>query len=285
MAETGLAARVAAAPARVARSVYSTLDNLGDQLLFYAKVFAWGPRTLRRYKREIARLVAQVSLGRGAVALVAGTIGVTVLQNVSVGMVVGMFGYEGLRQIGAETFVGFVSAYFNTREAVPLIAGVALIATVGASFTAELGAMRTSEEIDALEVMAVPSVPYLITTRVIAMMVAVIPIYVIALFCSYLATETIAVSYYGLSAGAYEHFFNLFLPPIDIIYSFLKALLFAMMFALVMCFYGFRATGGPAGVGVAVGRAVRLALILMVLLDFLINFALYGTTNTVRIAG
>lgn len=285
MTEQSIAARAVAVPGRAARGIYGLLAALGDQLLFYAKVFAWSPRTIHRYKKEIGRLIAQVSLGRGGLIAVAGTIGIVVLETASVGAVVGLAGYEGLRQIGAEVFVGFISAYFNTREAVPLITSNALIATVGAGFTAEIGAMRASEEIDALEVMAIPSVPYLITTRVIAMMVSIIPIYVIALFTSYLATEAVAIVYFGQSPGTYAHYFTTFLPPIDIIYSFLKVLLFAVGIALVMCFYGFRATGGPAGVGVAVGRAVRLALVMTVVMDFFINFALYGSTATVRIAG
>lgn len=267
------------------RRLYGVLHGLGDQLLFYAKVFGWFGRTIRRYKKEILRLVAQVSLGRGALVLFAGTIGIVILEVSSLGLVVGMFGYEGLRQIGAEAFTGFISAFFNTREAVPLVAGNALIATVGAGFTAEIGAMRANEEIDALEVIAVPSIPYLITTRLIAAMVAIIPIYVIALFASYLATEATAVLYYGQTYGLYQHYFDLFLPPIDILYSFVKALIFTMAMALITCYYGFHATGGPAGVGVAVGRAVRLSLVTITVLDFLMNFAVWGSVNTVRIAG
>ena len=86
-------------------------------------------------------------------------------------------------------FTGFISAYFNTREIAPLVAGLALSATVGCGFTAQLGAMRISEEIDALEVMAVPSLPFLVTTRLIAGFVAVIPLYVIGLLSSYLVGQ------------------------------------------------------------------------------------------------
>lgn len=285
MPHTSITERVARVPATVLRRGYGVLHDLGDQLLFYLKVFGWFGSTIRRYKKEILRLIAQVSLGRGALVLFAGTIGIVVLETASVGAMVGMFGYQGMRQIGAEAFTGFLSAFFNTREGVPLVSSTALIATVGAGFTAEIGAMRANEEIDALEVIAVPSIPYLITTRLIAAMVAIIPIYVIALFASYLATEGIAVLYYGQTYGLYQHYFDLFLPPIDIVYSFVKALIFAVSMTLITCYYGFHATGGPAGVGVAVGRAVRLALVANVLLDFLINFAVWGSVNTVRIAG
>ncbi|EHR50253.1 ABC-type transport system involved in resistance to organic solvents, permease component [Saccharomonospora marina XMU15] len=285
MVRTEVPSPLVKVPVRAAAGLYRLLANLGDQLLFYLKVFGWTGRTARRYRTEIARLVAQVSLGRGGMALVAGTIGIVILETSAVGVVVGLAGFEGLRQIGAEAFMGFISAYFNTREAVPLIAANALIATVGAGFTAEIGAMRIHEEIDALEVMAVPSIPYLVTTRVIATVLAIIPIYIIALFFSYLATESISVFYFAQTPGTYEHYFDLFLPPIDIVYSFVKALVFAVVMALVMCYYGFRARGGPAGVGVAVGRAVRLTLVLVVILDFFISLMLWGATATVRIAG
>jgi len=78
-------------------------------------------------------------------------------------------------------------AYFNTREIAPLVAGLALSATVGAGFTAQLGSMRINEEVDALEGMGVPSLPYLVTTRIVAGAIAIIPLYAIGLVSSYVA--------------------------------------------------------------------------------------------------
>src|ERR1700746_3206955 len=183
------------------------LDMLGDQLIFYARALAWTPRAVRRYPREIARLLAEVSFGSGALALIGGTVGVMVALTLFTGTVVGLQGYAALNQIGAAAFTGFVSAYFNTREIAPLVAGLALSATVGAGFTAQLGAMRINEEVDALEVMGVPSLPFLVTTRVIAGFVAVIPLYVLGLLSSYLATRTISTVYFGQSAGTYDYYF------------------------------------------------------------------------------
>jgi phospholipid/cholesterol/gamma-HCH transport system permease protein len=280
-----LAARAVELAQRSARATHGALGDLGEQVTFYGRAVAWAPRAVRRYRKEILRLLAEVSMGRGAVALVAGTVGIIIFETVSVGAVVGLVGFQGLRQIGITSYVGFLSAYFNTREVAPLIAGNALIATVGAGFTAQLGAMRISEEIDALEVMAIPSVPFLVTTRLIASLVAVVPLYVIALLGSYLATQAVSVYFYGLTTGTYQHYFNLFLPPIDIFYSFLKVIIFTVMISLICCYYGFHASGGPAGVGVAVGRAVRLAIVVTVGADFLLSLALWGSTTTVRLAG
>ena len=261
------------------------LDQLGDQLMLYLRAVAWTPRAIRRYSREVWRLLAEVSFGSGALGVIGGTIGVMVGLTLFTGTVVGLQGYAALNQIGTAAFTGFISAYFNTREIAPLVAGLALSATVGAGFTAQLGAMRISEEVDALEAMGVPSLPYLVTTRIIAGVVAIIPLYGLGLVTSYLASREITVLFNGQSAGTYDHYFNLFLPPQDVLWSFAKVLIFSVMVILAHCYYGYRATGGPAGVGVAVGRAVRTAIVTISITDFFLSLAIWGTTTTVRLAG
>ncbi|MGH3951009.1 MAG: MlaE family ABC transporter permease [Pseudonocardiaceae bacterium] len=263
----------------------STLDDLGDQLSFYVRALAWTPRTLRRYTKEVARLLAEVSFGSGALALIGGTVGVMLGMTLFVGVVVGLQGYSGLDQIGSAALAGFVSAYANTREIAPLVAGLALSATVGAGFTAQLGAMRISEEIDAVEVMAVPSLPFLVTTRVIAGFLAIIPLYIIGLLSSYVGARMITIYFYGQSAGTYDHYFELFLPPGDVFISFGKVMIFAVIIIMSHCYYGYTASGGPAGVGVAVGRSVRLTIVMVAIVNFFIGFAIWGTDTSVRIAG
>jgi len=266
-------------------SPLSTLDRLGEQLSFYGRALAWTPRTFRRYGREVVRLLAEVSFGTGALAVVGGTVGVIGFLTFFTGTEVGLQGYQALNQIGSSAFTGFVSAYFNTREISPLVAALALSATVGCGFTAQLGAMRISEEVDALEVMAVPPLPVLVTTRMIAGFIAVIPLYVIGLLSSYLATRTIATGYFGQSTGTYDYYFHLFLPPQDVLWSFAKVLVFSVVVIGIHCYYGYHATGGPAGVGVAVGRAVRAAIVSVNVVDFFLSLAIWGATTTVRIAG
>ena len=270
---------------RVVQRPLEFLDDLGDQMSFYLRAIAWAPKAVTRYVKETIRLLAEVSFGSGALAVIGGTVGVMIGLTMFTGIVVGLQGYAALNQIGTAAFSGFVSAYFNTREIAPLAAGLALSATVGSGFTAQLGAMRISEEIEALEVMGIPSLPYLVTTRVVAGFVAVIPLYVLGLLTSYLAARVITVYFYGQSAGTYDHYFNLFLPPEDVLWSFGKVLAFSVVVILTHCYYGYRASGGPAGVGVAVGRAVRTAIVTTTLLDFFLSLAIWGTTTTVRIAG
>ncbi len=281
-------ARAALPPSRAvdfATKPFDGLATLGQQLAFYARVLASVPRTLVHYPREVLRLLSDVFFGSGALAVIGGTLGVMIGMTVFTGLIVGLQGYSALNQLGTSALTGFIAAYFDTREVAPLAAGLALSATVGCGFTAQLGAMRISEEVDALEVMAVPSLPYLVTTRVIAAVAAVIPLYLVGLLCSYIASRQITVWFYGQSAGTYDHYFHLFLPPEDVLWSFLKVMVFSVVVIMVHCYYGYTATGGPAGVGMAVGRAVRAAIVLQMLLDFFLSLAIWGATTTVRIAG
>jgi phospholipid/cholesterol/gamma-HCH transport system permease protein len=270
---------------RAASRPAQSIAELGEQLIFHLEALREVPRAVRRYRKEIIRLLSEVSFGSGALAVIGGTIGVMIALSLFTGSVVGLQGYAALNQLGTSALSGFISAYFNTREIAPLVASIALSATVGSGFTAQLGAMRISEEIDALEVMAVRSMPYLVTCRVVAGLVAVVPLYAIGLLTSYLGSRVIVVYFYGQSAGTYDHYFSLFLPPVDVLLSFVKVIGFSLVVILIHCYYGYTATGGPAGVGRAVGRAVRLAIVSVNVLDFFLSLAIWGTTTTVRITG
>jgi phospholipid/cholesterol/gamma-HCH transport system permease protein len=261
-----------------------TLESLGHQVAFHGRAYGLAPMTFARYKREIIRQLAAVSFGTGGLALVGGTAVIVGFMTASTGVEVAIQGYTALNNVGVEVLTGFVSAYVNTRIAAPAIAAVALVATVGAGITAELGARRISEEIDALEVMAVPPVPYLVTTRIIAGLLSITPLYAVALFVSFGMTKLTSVVFYGLSAGSYDHYFSTFLVPSDILSSYLQVLAMSVVIVSVHCYYGFHAAGGPAGVGDAVGRSVRLSLILVLFTIFALTLVLYGNTDTLRIS-
>jgi phospholipid/cholesterol/gamma-HCH transport system permease protein len=249
------------------------IEQRGDQLLFYVKALAWTPIAIKRYRREIWNTLAEVAFGVGGLSVIAGSVGVIAFMAFFAGTEVGIQGYASLSQIGVAKFTAFISAYFNTREVAPLVSSIALAATVG------------SEEIDALEVMAVPSLPFLVTTRMIAAFIAVIPLYIVALAASYLSPRLITTMIYGQSAGTYDHYFLQFLPPIDMLWSFFKLLFLAVAVILIHCYYGYTASGGPAGVGTAVGNAIRTSIVTIVVADFFLSFAIWGSTTTVRITG
>ena len=267
------------------RKPLGSLDDLGGQLAFHIRVLRAIPRSITRYPKEILRILAEVTLGTGALAVIGGTVGVILGMTFFTGAQVGLSGYAALNQLGTAAFAGFVSAYFNTREIAPLVAGIALAATVGCGFTAQLGAMRISEEVDALEVMAIPSMPFLVAPRVVGGLIAITPLYGVGLLSSYFASRLVVTQFYGQSTGTYDHYFNAFLPPGDVLWSFGKVLVFAVTVILIHCYHGYTCSGGPAGVGVAVGRAVRTSIVAINVLDLFLSMAIWGTTTTVRLAG
>jgi phospholipid/cholesterol/gamma-HCH transport system permease protein len=269
---------------RAAASAGKQLDSVGHQVVFYGKAYGWFFRAVRRYRMEILRQLASVSFGRGALALIGGTAMIVAFLTATTGIEIAIQGYAQLTNIGIDALLGFVSAYVNTRIAAPLVAGIALVATVGAGFTAEIGAMRINEEIDALEVMGIPSIPYLVTTRVIAGLMAVTPLYAISLIMAYTLTRATTTLMYGQSPGTYDHYFDTFLVPRDVLSSFAVVLVMAVMIISVHCYYGYTASGGPAGVGRAVGRAVRLSLIGIMFVALGMSLILYGNSDTLHIS-
>lgn len=277
--------QVAEVGATLVREQRARLEEYGDQLLFYVKALAATPHAIRKHPREITGTLAEVAFGVGGLSLIAGTVGVIAFMAFFAGSEVGIQGYASLSQIGVAKFTAFISAYFNTREVAPLVSSIALAATVGCGYTARLGAMRISEEIDALEVMGIPSLPFLVTTRMVAAFLAVIPLYVVALCASYLSPRLITTLIYHQSRGTYDHYFIEFLPPADVLWSFAKLIVLAIAIILIHCYYGYTASGGPAGVGTAVGKAIRTSIVTVVVADFFLSFAIWGSTTTVRITG
>ncbi|MGQ0847322.1 MAG: MlaE family ABC transporter permease [Sporichthyaceae bacterium] len=266
------------------RSAGNTLQELGTQSTFFVAAIAWVPFSIRKYRGEIGRLLSDISWGR-ALLVGGGIMGVMLLLSAFVGTSVGIAGFTGLDIIGLAPFAGFVSALANTREFAPLIAATAFAAQVGCRYTAQIGAMRISEEIDALEVMGVRPMPYLVSTRVVASMLAILPLYVVGLFGSYFATRLVVTTFFGQSGGTYDHYFLAFLNPIDIVYSTLKVAVFILLTTLIHCYFGYTAKGGPEGVGRATGRAIRASLIVIIVVDMFLTLAIWGYDPGVRISG
>jgi phospholipid/cholesterol/gamma-HCH transport system permease protein len=274
---------------RRARSrVSAVFEEIGRQMEFYLRILGdvFTLQIFRRgYTKQLAQLISDITIGAGALIVGGGMVFVIFSMSFFTGTEVGLQGFKGLEQIGVQSFTGLIGSFANTREVTPIIAGVAFAAQVGAGFTAELGAMRISDEIDALEVMSVPSFVYLVCTRVVAALICIIPLYLISLFASFFATRIVTTQFFGLSPGVYDHYFRLYLPPIDVFYSLAKACIFAVVVSLIHCYYGYYATGGPAGVGVAVGRAIRLSIVSVVVLNLVLSIIFWGGGNTVRVAG
>ncbi|WP_431233032.1 ABC transporter permease [Mycolicibacterium psychrotolerans] len=279
-------------PSRLYPKLGTTLHNVADgwnrvgaQTRFYVKTVAAVPEATTRYRKELLRLIAQMGLGSGALAVVGGTVAIVGFLTMTTGALVAVQGYNQLASVGFEALTGFASAFFNVRLIVPGTVSVALSATIGAGATAQIGAMRINEEIDALEVIGIRSVTYLASTRVVAGVVVVIPLYCIAVMMAFLAARTGTVAIYGQGSGVYDHYFNTFLNPTDVIWSFMQSVAMTVVIMLVHTYYGYTAKGGPAGVGEAVGRAVRTSMVVAAVEIVMISLAVYGQSGNFNLAG
>jgi phospholipid/cholesterol/gamma-HCH transport system permease protein len=261
--------RYGGAPARL-------LDELGQLPWFSLVAFGQIGSAVRRYRKETLRLIAEIGMGTGAMAVVGGTVAIVAFVTLSGSSLVAIQGMASLGYIGVDVFTGFFSALVNVRLAAPVVTGIALAATVGAGATAELGAMRISEEIDALEVMGINSASFLVSTRVVAGLVVIVPLYALAIVMSFMSPQIVTTFLYGQTSGTYEHYFRTFMRPDDVLWSFVEVVAMALIVMVTHCYYGYTASGGPVGVGEAVGRSMRFSLVSVNVIVLLAELALYG---------
>ncbi len=267
------------------RRAAAAWTRIGTQAQFYGKTIGSVGDVFVRYRSELLRLIAEMGLGTGALAVIGGTTVIVASLTITTGALASVIGYNQFADFGVEALTGFASAYFNVRLSAPLTAGIALAATIGAGATAQLGAMRINEEIDALEVMGIRSIAYLASTRLVAGIIVVIPLYCVAVLSAFFSARVCTTFIYGQSTGVYDHYFNTFLYPMSLVWSFLLAVSMAVVIMLVHTYYGFTASGGPAGVGEAVGRAVRTSLVASGVMTVFISLAIYGQSGQFNLSG
>ncbi|MGV0794068.1 ABC transporter permease [Mycolicibacterium sp. XJ1819] len=263
----------------------STWNQLGVQTAFFMRVTGLIAHAVSRHTGEVVRVMAQMSLGVGTLAVIGGSIVIVTFLVMTASLAVSAFGHAALSYIGVDALGGFVSAYVVTRIGGPLITAFALAATIGAGATAQLGAMRIAEEIDALEVMGIRTISYLASTRVVAGVIVTIPLFCLSMEVGYLGFRFAYTLGYGRSAGTFAHYFDTYLNPTDVMTSLVQAMVTAFLVMLVHTYYGFNATGGPAGVGEAVGRAVRASLSVAVAATLVIAMTVYGITGDFNLSG
>ncbi len=187
---------------------------------------------------------------------------------------------------GTPNYAGVFAAWCNLREAVPYAFGYMMSAKVGTGIVAELGAMRISEEIDALEVMGVDSMVFLCATRLLAAWLVLPFMYISAIGVGFLASYIAVVDQIGYtSAGGYLLIFWQFQNPTDFLYSVIKGMTMATAIVLVACYYGYNASGGPVGVGKATAKSMVLNLILVNLIGMLGTEVFWGTNPRAPIGG
>ncbi|MFI6866748.1 MlaE family ABC transporter permease [Nocardia sp. NPDC050406] len=265
--------------------VFAPIDSLGFALRFTGQSLAAIPLTLRRYRGETLRTITDMTWGRGSFIVGGGAVPMLVVLGIAMGAATGIQAFAVLDLIGLGPVTGVVSAFANTRELAPIVAAIGFAAQAGCRMTAEIGSMRISEEIDALESLGLRSIPFVVTTRIIGGAVAIVPTFLIALILSYFSCSAVVVLLHGQAGGVYDHYFFQFTSGYDVFAAVLKILVFGVAVILIHCYYGFFATGGPEGVGVASGRAVRASFVAIIVLDMVLTMALWGVNSAIEFTG
>jgi phospholipid/cholesterol/gamma-HCH transport system permease protein len=187
---------------------------------------------------------------------------------------------------GAPDYAGVFTAWCNLREAVPYSFGYMMAAKVGTGIVAELGAMRISDEIDALEVMGIDSITFLCATRLLAAWLVLPFMYIGAIGVAYLGSYIAVVHQVAsVSSGGYFLIFWQFQNPGDFLFSMIKAMTMATVIVLVGCYYGYNASGGPVGVGTATAKSMVLNLVAVNLIGMLGTQIFWGANPRAPIGG
>jgi phospholipid/cholesterol/gamma-HCH transport system permease protein len=198
-------------------------------------------------------------------------------------------GIEGAyfnRAVGAPAYAGVFSAWCDLREIVPYAFGYMMSAKVGTGLVAELGSMRISDEIDALEVMGIDSMTFLCATRLLAAWMVLPFMYIAAIGAGFFASYLAVVKQIGeVSSGGFFLIFWMFQNPPDLLYSVIKGMVMATAIVIVGCYYGYNASGGPVGVGTATAKSMVLNIVLVHLIGMLGTQVFWGANPRAPIGG
>ncbi len=203
-----------------------------------------------------------------------------------IGLQCGIEGAYFNRSVGAPAYAGVFSAWCDLRELVPYAFGYMMAAKVGTGIVAELGSMRISDEIDALEVMGIDSMLFLCATRLLAAWMVLPFMYIAAVGAGFFASYLAVVQQIGeVSSGGFFLIFWMFQNPPDLLYSVLKGMFMATAIVLVGCYYGYTAGGGPVGVGTATAKSMVLNIVLVHLIGMLGTQLFWGANPRAPIGG
>jgi len=251
------------------------VDAAGDYADFAIRGFA-GMRRVGEYGGEVLRQTALIA---------SSSMIVIVWVSFLAGATCGIEGAALSRALGAGIAGPLFSAFCTTREVVPFIFGFIVAAKVGGGIVAQLGAMRVNEEVDAMEVMGVSSMTYLVSTRMLAAMILLPIAYLISLGAGQgAAWLTSFLRSPDVSQGTWEQVFYTALDPLDILYSVIKGMVISFFVILTALYYGYRVRGGPVEVGTATAQAMAVNLILVTVLNMIMTFIFWGFNPNLPIA-
>ncbi len=249
-----------------------------------------GDRQVRRrilgqvYSFKVFRFFGE-TLRQAGILIVSSTIVIWGLVFI-IGLQCGIEGAYFSRSVGAPSNAGVFAAWCDLREVVPYAFGYMMAAKVGTGIVAELGSMRISDEIDALEVMGIDSVLFLCATRLLASWMVLPFVYLAAVGAGFFASYLAVVEQIGeVSSGGYFLIFWMFQNPPDLLYSLIKGMVMATAIVLVGCYYGYNASGGPVGVGTATAKSMVLNIVLVHLIGMLGTQVFWGSNPRAPIGG
>ncbi|MBY4575756.1 ABC transporter permease [Gordonia paraffinivorans] len=280
-ATTGLARLGRALNARIT----TALGTFGQIVVFVGKTFALLPTTIRHYRKQTLKTMNDMAWGSGSIIVDGGVVSLMFFLGIAVGSVVAIMAFMAFDLLGFGALTGIINSFGNIRVVAPIITGIGFAAQAGCRMTAEIGAMRISEEIDATETMGLRAIPFVVGTRLVGGMLVVLPSYLMALVVSFITGGLIVKLFHDQPEGTYDHYFAQFLTIPDLIASVAKALIFCAVITIIHCYYGYFASGGPAGVGAASGRAIRASLVAIVVLNFLMTVAIWGLNPVLPFRG
>lgn len=203
------------------------------------------------------------------------TIPVTMVVSIFTGMILALNGGLTLAELGQETLIGRIVTVSMTREMGPFMTALILAASVGSGMAAELGTMKVSEEIDALEVMSIEPARFLVLPRLVAMAIVTPMLTVYTCLVGILGAAVISSSQFGVSYLRFQTEAVKALAAKDMYTGLLKAFIFGVVIAIVGCSQGLRATGGAIGVGQATRRAVVVSYLLIIILGYYLTFIFF----------
>src|SRR5579862_1292021 len=254
------------------------LESFGDIVKFCARVLGQllGLKVLR-YAGETLR--------QAGILILSSTLVIWGLVFI-IGLQCGIEGAYFNRSVGAPAYAGVFAAWCDLRELVPLIFGYMMAAKIGTGIVAELGSMRISDEIDALEVMGISGVTFLCATRLLGSMLVLPFVYICSIGAGFFASYLAVVQQIGdVSSGGFFLIFWQFQNPPDVLYSLIKAMSMATVIVLVGCYYGYNASGGPVGVGTATAKSMVLNIVGVHLIGMLGTQLFWGANPRAPIGG
>ncbi len=242
------------------------LASIGDFVFFcgdFARAVVRRPPPLRRALLE-AYVIGVRSLP--ILLVIAGFVG----TNLSI------CGAAAFEPLGGQRLVGMFVALAGLRELAPIIAASMVAAKAGTEMASQIAVMRIREQIDALEVMAVSPHWYLITPRLLGILLVMPALTALATFAMVGAAWASAVYQLGLNGFEFMEFATGATRPMDLVYGSIKSVVFAVLICLICCYNGFHSEPGPEGVGRATNRAVVVSAVTCVLLNYVLSELLYA---------